>query len=159
SDRSPPPRPEFFLGGALDDPEVALDGVAEHAQRLAVLRAVVRGLGLLDRLPLDDHHALVEALLVHRGRHAAHDEAAAELLDRGAGELRVGAPLFLVVDLAVVRDPVAFCHLQSPYVFGLVQLSDHASTQLDERRPPRSCGNTLAEDASPFTESCALSAG
>jgi hypothetical protein len=42
---------------------------------------------------------------------------------------------------------------------GRVQLSDHASTQLDEGRPPRSCANTFAADVSPFTESCALFAG
>ncbi len=45
------------------------------------------------------------------------------------------------------------------YVFGLVQVSDHARQQLDAGLPKRSCENTFALAALPLTESCALRAG
>src|SRR5687768_9279680 len=50
-------------------------------------------------------------------------------------------------------------HGHGGYPLGLVQVSDQASTQLDEGRPPRSCGNTLPGAAWPLTESCAPRAG
>src|SRR5262249_61949331 len=70
---------------------------------------------LLHAVEFDDHHALVHALLVGLRRHAAHDEAPARLLDRGAGELRVGRPLLLVVDRSVGDDKIALCHVLAPF--------------------------------------------
>src|SRR5260221_7088693 len=104
---------EIFMPSrnSFDDAQVAFAGVAQHAQRLLVARAVVRGDRLRDALELGHDGALVQpALVCLRGRRRADQETPARRLDRRRGELRVRGERVGVLDRAVTHYPIRLGH-------------------------------------------------
>lgn len=71
---------------AFDDSEIALSRiVAEGLERLLVSGALVSGQRLSERLKLDHHRALLQAVFANLSGQAAHQEAASRRLDGGCG--------------------------------------------------------------------------
>src|SRR5438552_4129725 len=68
------------LFGALDDAQVPIHGLAQHAERFLVGGTVVRGDRLCDAVELEQNGTLAETALVHLRGHPAREEAPAGFL-------------------------------------------------------------------------------
>src|ERR1700759_652581 len=93
--------------GAFDDAHVALDVAgAERFERLLVSWRIVRGDRLRHAVEFHHHHALVQSGLVDLRRIVADDVAAAGVLQRRTGELRIGLPSLRILHRPVSHHPI-----------------------------------------------------
>jgi len=98
------------LVGALDNPQVPINCIAQYTESFLIRRTVVCGDRLCDAVELDQNGALAEAALIHLGREPPGEDARAGFLERGSGKLGIGGESLRVVNGTICGNPVRFGH-------------------------------------------------
>ncbi len=97
-------------GQPFDDPQVAVDGLAEHLQSGLIAGPVVGGGRLVHAVEFDDHHALGEPGLIGLGGSPAGQKAPAASGNGRARELGILRQGIRIRNRPIGGHPIRLCH-------------------------------------------------
>src|SRR5215831_19917214 len=99
---------------ALDNAQIAVDGVAEHAQCLLVFGTVMCGDGLRDAVEFCEDDALVEPTFIHPRGQTAYQEATTRRFQCRGSQPGIRNESLLITYRAVSGNPICLGHGSFP---------------------------------------------